>query len=156
MGFIDAIAACLRRTFDYKGRSRRAEYWWYSLVVGPVRALAIGFDNVGDDTFALVALFLWLAYFVLLVPHIAVAVRRLHDVNMRGWWLLVLLSAPVAALALPSAGNSGELWQNGIRFLYLIAGLWLLILFSMKGTEGDNRFGRDPLGTNKDVLAIFD
>ena len=54
------------------------------------------------------------------LPSLAVTVRRLHDTNRSGWWVLITL-------------------------IPYIGGIILLILLCLKGTEGDNRFGEDPL-----------
>lgn len=63
---------------------------------------------------------LLLVYSVLLfIPNLAVAVRRLHDQDKSGWWIL-------------------------IGFVPLIGGIWLLVLYLLDGTPGPNRFGPDP------------
>ena len=64
----------------------------------------------------------WLSYIysvALLVPGIAVGVRRLHDIGKSGWWLL-------------------------ISFIPLIGGIWLIILMAKEGDHGNNAFGPDP------------
>ena len=55
------------------------------------------------------------------IPNLAVAVRRLHDQDKSGWWIL-------------------------IGFVPLIGGIWLLVLYCLDGTPGPNRFGPDPKG----------
>ncbi len=55
-----------------------------------------------------------------IVPSLAVQVRRLHDIDKSGWWIL-------------------------ISFIPIIGAIWLIVWFCLKGTEGDNRFGSDPL-----------
>jgi uncharacterized membrane protein YhaH (DUF805 family) len=60
-----------------------------------------------------------IATLILLLPGIAVAVRRLHDMNHTGWWFLIVFT--------------------------LIGALILLVWFCFKGTDGPNRFGPDPL-----------
>ena len=55
----------------------------------------------------------------LIVPNIAVSVRRLHDTDRSGWWMLIVL-------------------------VPLIGGITLLVFFVLEGTRGDNRFGSDP------------
>ena len=64
-----AIALGFQRYFDFSGRSSRSEYWWWFLF----------FFLVGLIPFA--GLFL-------LVPNLAIGVRRLHDINRTGWWVL--------------------------------------------------------------------
>ena len=56
----------------------------------------------------------------LLVPGIAVAARRLHDIDRTGWWFLITLT--------------------------IIGNIWLIVWWCTKGTAGRNRFGPDPLG----------
>lgn len=55
-----------------------------------------------------------------LIPSVAVGVRRLHDLDRSGWWLLIML-------------------------IPLLGTLLLLIYFCLRGTVGPNRFGPDPL-----------
>jgi uncharacterized membrane protein YhaH (DUF805 family) len=57
---------------------------------------------------------------VTLVPYLAVCVRRLHDPDRSGWWLL-LWSVPLIGL------------------------IWLIVVCCLKGSDGENRFGTDPL-----------
>ena len=114
MTFQQSIRTCLNKYIDIEGRASRSEYWWFVLFNIIVSFIA----NVIDSA-------LWpgifgaLAGLALLAPGITVGVRRLHDRDMSGWWLL--------------------LWITGI------GGLVLLILFILRGTDGPNRFGPDPL-----------
>lgn len=82
MNFAAAVQSGFRKFANFKGRASRPEYWWWFLfnfiVVGAI-SLTFG-DNAGNG-----------ASLVLLLPSIAVGVRRLHDINRRGWWILVPL-----------------------------------------------------------------
>jgi len=111
-----AIRSAFARWNMFSGRAGGTEYWWFVLFGTIVFALAIGLDHVafGHD-----ALFGAMCTLVFLMPYIAVAVRRLHDTNRSGWWLL---------LALVPLGN-----------------IVLLIWFCMSST-GPNRFGPIPVG----------
>ncbi|MBR0693031.1 DUF805 domain-containing protein [Bradyrhizobium lablabi] len=73
-----------------------------------------------------------LAVLITLWPLVAVLVKRLHDLNVSGWWLLLVLAAPAVADAIHI-----KIW-----FPYL---LLLAVLGFLPGRSGDNRFGRDPL-----------
>ena len=84
------------RYAKFDGRAGRAEYWWFALaniiiwMIGVAIVAGIGFalaDALGI-LFGLVLMGYWLA---MIVPSIAVAVRRLHDTNKSGWWLLLAL-----------------------------------------------------------------
>lgn len=127
----------LRRYAEFTGRSRRREYWLF------VVFLVIGFIILGMlDTMlglggsasswhsasgsrvgagasfngGVLTIIFWLAT---LVPSLAVGVRRLHDTDRSGWWLLIAL-------------------------IPLIGGIVLLVFTLLEGTRGPNRFGPDP------------
>lgn len=118
------------RNFSFEGRARRAEFWWFvlfSIIIGialnfvstmvgltipimtdPYTGAAVGYPILG------------LVYsLATLIQSLALSVRRLHDRNMSGWWIL-------------------------IAFIPLIGGLVLLVFYILPGTQGDNKFGPDP------------
>ena len=124
--FAGSVNICLNKYADFNGRAPRSEYWWWVLFVF-LAALAAGIvAGVLDGLFGgrlfdrLVRLALFLAF---VVPNLAVAVRRLHDLNKSGWWLL-------------------------LGFIPAIGGLILLIFACLPGTPGANRFGADPLAAD--------
>lgn len=81
MSFIDAVKACFTKYFDFSGRAKRPEYWWFFLFCFLV-SLLLGY--VGE----MIAMLFSLATFL---PSLAVGARRLHDTNRSGWWLLLWL-----------------------------------------------------------------
>lgn len=120
----------LRRYADFSGRSRRKEYWFYTLgvtlvglllviamftVAGGTQGLAGGAD-VFAGPFAIVILLFGLALFI---PSLAVQVRRFHDQDKSGWFVL-------------------------LNFIPYIGGLIVLVFMLLEGTRGPNRFGEDP------------
>lgn len=110
------------RTFDFRGRARRKEYWLFVLLqlVIFVVAMALGLNLLpADDTVeSLIGLpLVHVAIFGL--PTLALQVRRLHDSDKSGWWVLVSL------------------------FPYLGLG-WIVFLMLQPGSWGPNRFGDDP------------
>ncbi len=110
-----------RRYADFEGRARRAEYWWFAL--GYFAALLI---------LGLLGGFLGIFLLVgAVVPSLAVNVRRLHDVDKSGWWILLG--------AVP-----------------LVGGIILLIWHCTQGTDGTNRYGPDPLDPAGDLAEVFD
>ncbi len=86
MGFVDAIKVCLSKYATFTGRATRAEYWWWVLfgvIVGAV------FGILGNSTFALVIR--GCVNLALIVPTLAVAWRRMHDIGKGGGWYFIVL-----------------------------------------------------------------
>lgn len=80
----------LRRAFDFNTRSTRAEFWWFTL-----------FEFVTAFGIALIVPFLSPLYsLLLLIPAIAVFIRRLHDIGKSGWWLLLIFVPLIGAIVL--------------------------------------------------------
>ena len=89
---LDFMLMPLKRYADFAGRSRRKEYWFFVLgtwvvmiVLSIVERMAGLSGMVGGAYGPLTALF----YLAILVPMIAVAVRRMHDQDKSGWWILL-------------------------------------------------------------------
>ncbi len=117
MGFSEAVGSCFSKYVTFSGRAVRSEFWYFALfqilanLVASTVDYSLGVNIVGPLFDIVVAL-----------PALAVAVRRLHDIDKSGWWVL--------------------LW-----FVPIIGWLFLLIWHCTKGTLGPNRFGPDPLPT---------
>lgn len=94
-----AYLDAMRRYFDFSGRSTRTQFWSFCLTV-----LGLGIAAIVLDTAVLGAskpsLFTWLVYFPHLIPSIAVTIRRLHDSDKSGWWILLGLVPLVGVVAL--------------------------------------------------------
>lgn len=128
MGFPDAVRTCLRRWSDFQGRARRPEFWWWVLANTAVNLVANALPG-------------WISVpvsLVMLVPTLAVATRRLHDVGRSGWWQLAIY-APLplmllgAALAVPAS----------LAFLVLLG--MLLFWLAKPGEEAANAYGPPAL-----------
>lgn len=133
MGFADAIRTCLGKYATFSGRASRSEYWWFYLFIVLVFAVLIildmtilGYDP--EDPLDYPVLF-FIGLLALFLPMLSAAIRRLHDTDRSGWWYL-------------------------ITFIPVIGGIVLLVFLILKGTEGTNRFGPDPLGQS--VGNVFD
>lgn len=128
MGLTDAVRTCLRRWSDFQGRARRPEFWWWVLANAGVNLLL----NLLPGWASL------LVSLVTLVPTLAVATRRLHDVGRSGWWQLAIylplpfmfLGAFIGAVA-------------GLAFLVLL-GL-LLFWLARPGETAANAYGPPAL-----------
>ena len=113
MTFGESVSTCIKKYFVFEGRASRSEYWWFQLIVSPSYFISTVFEN--DISY----IFLGITLFTL-IPAISAGVRRLHDTNRSGFFLL-------------------------ISFIPFIGGLILLFFLIPEGTKGKNRFGPDPL-----------
>jgi uncharacterized membrane protein YhaH (DUF805 family) len=143
MTFGSAISSGFANYANFKGRARRAEYWYWALFGTLLNIPALTLDPaIGFPSTSFVVTL------VLFLPGLAVHVRRLHDINLSGWWLLAvyaLASLPLPFLFLlsdPGQGAASPL----IAALIVSACFAVLIYWNCaKGTDGPNRYGADPL-----------
>jgi uncharacterized membrane protein YhaH (DUF805 family) len=123
MGFADAIRSGFRKYGNFSGRASRSEYWWwvvFALLVAVVAAVLDGLLFPGSIRGPYsVGVITVITSIALLLPGLAVSVRRLHDTDRSGWWLLLEV--------IPFIG-------------------WIVLLFFLAspGTLGVNRFGPPP------------
>ena len=108
----------IRRYIDFGGRADRPEFWWFGLINLTISLLiwAIGIAAFGFLTGELLAVLYGL---LTLLPVLGVDIRRLHDTNRSGWWMLISL-------------------------LPLVGGIILIVFFATAGTPEPNRFGPQP------------
>jgi uncharacterized membrane protein YhaH (DUF805 family) len=119
MGFAQAVQTCLQKYVGFSGRARRSEYWWFALfglIVSIVAGILDGAFGLMSD--ANVGVIGAIASLALLLPSIAVAIRRLHDTSRSGWWILIGL--------IP------------------IVGWIILIVFYVQDSNADNKYGPSP------------
>ena len=83
MSFVDAVRTCFSKYADFSGRARRSEYWWFALFYGLVTLVLVLLVYVTGSSLPM------LLILGLVVPTIAVSVRRLHDTSKSGWWYLL-------------------------------------------------------------------
>jgi len=101
MGFIDSVKSVLMNNFaNFEGRASRSEFWWFALFIfiagiplGMIDGMLFGWE-IGDP--------MWISNIFTLtafLPNLALSVRRTHDHNHSGWWLLVPFAILYFALA---------------------------------------------------------
>jgi len=121
---MDLVIECITKKYaTFSGRARRKEYWLFTLFVW-VGSFVLSLLDVAIGTFDVetgMGIISTVFSLVLLIPGIAVSVRRLHDTDRSGWWLLIV-------------------------FIPLIGAIVILIFAALRGTPHQNRFGNDPLG----------
>lgn len=111
----------LTKYAEFSGRSCRKEYWLFMLMLIIV-SMVLALIDITIDTFnEEIGMGVLSGIFILItiIPYFAVSVRRLHDTDRSGWWML--------AAVIP------------------IIGLIVLVFMCLKGTDGSNQYGSDPL-----------
>ena len=99
---------------NFNGRASRQEYWMFNLF-NFIFTIVVGFI----DGFLSLGFLSLLYVLAILIPGLAVFVRRLHDVNKSGWWFF-------------------------INFIPIIGAIWMLILLCTDGNPGENSYGPSP------------
>jgi len=111
----------LKKYAVFDGRARRKEYWFFYLFYLIIFVVLIFLDGMTGSLIETAGVGMLSGIFVLamIIPGLAVSVRRLHDTDRSGWWILISL-------------------------IPLIGGIWFLILMVLDGTSGQNQYGPDP------------
>ena len=145
-----AQPSILNLWFGFSGRVNRAKYWLVSLVNTGLllAALTMIFINVGMSSWSQAGvgvIVLVVLFVVAIVSGIAVGIKRLHDRDKSGWWILLFYVVPSI---LSSGGSaSGSLGAQGVLGLASLAlSIWGIVeLGFLRGTQGPNQYGPDPL-----------
>jgi uncharacterized membrane protein YhaH (DUF805 family) len=121
MNFVQAITAGFSNYVNFSGRAFRSEYWYWvlfivlgSIVAGIIDTGVLGYD-LGYGATPVSGIF----DLVTFLPGLAISIRRLHDIDRTGWWVLLALT--------------------------IIGAIVLIVWACQKGTAGANRFGPDGL-----------
>lgn len=121
---VEAYKKFWRQYADFKGRTSRADFWWWFLanyLIGMIFSFLMIMDNEG------IGVILYGIYSVaILIPSLAIGVRRLHDIDKSGWWYLITFAPCVGAIV-------------------------LFVFWCLPGTTGSNKYGPDPYAANVPV-----
>jgi uncharacterized membrane protein YhaH (DUF805 family) len=120
MDFGQAISAGFSKYMNFRDRAGRSEFWYWALFINILSIVGLVIDSILKTEMPIAV---WLVSLPTYIPTLAIGVRRLHDVDRTGWWIL-------------------------ISFIPLIGAIVLLIWWATKGTDGPNQFGPDPLAAN--------
>ena len=126
MSFFDAIENVFRNFINFSDRASRSEYWWFQLFF----FVALATADFIDEMFAITLdgpedIFGSIAFLGLIIPNLAVTVRRLHDLGYSGWFILLVF--------IPCLGS--------------IIGLVILVFMMVDGESQINVYGTVPTNT---------
>ncbi|MEH2474052.1 uncharacterized membrane protein YhaH (DUF805 family) [Nitrobacteraceae bacterium AZCC 2161] len=141
--------------FSFKGRINRGKYWlailiymlvWVAFVAAALMWLG-GLNTENLFSIAGAGLLIWLALIVLIVAGtwsgFATGIKRLHDRDKSGWWILVFWLGPSALSGIASSRADSSFVFHIAAFAVTIWGF--VELGCLRGTPGPNEFGPDPL-----------
>lgn len=114
VSFPEAVTLGFKRYIVFTGRSTRSEFWWWVLFV-VVSVLVLNLISPPIQFAFLI---------IILMPCISLGVRRMHDINRSGWWMLLF-----------------------VGFMVYVPLIILLILAAFPGNKGPNRYGPEPWTT---------
>jgi uncharacterized membrane protein YhaH (DUF805 family) len=116
MSFSEAVKSGFDHYVKFDGRASRPAFWWWYLfqIIAMVGAYIV-------DAILGTGFFYYIAALALILPSLSVAIRRLHDTDRSGWWILIGL-------------------------IPLIGFIVLLIFYLEKSNEGENKYGPNPQG----------
>ncbi len=130
MSFGQAVSSFFSNYANFQGRTRRSGYWWVVLFLVVISAVLWFVDlqlfaglwpqDLLDQGSGPISIVFGLA---IIVPVIALGVRRLHDTNRSGWWVL-------------------------LGFIPLIGSIVLFVFYVLDSTPGDNQYGPNPKGVD--------
>jgi uncharacterized membrane protein YhaH (DUF805 family) len=120
MNFTEAIKSGFQNYANFNGRNQRSAYWFWVLftVIGGIVTGLLDVAIMGSESWMPINSLFTLGT---IIPSLAVAARRLHDIDRSGWWQL-------------------------LHFVPLIGTIVLIVWWASRGTPGPNRFGPNPLG----------
>ena len=117
MKFTESVKTVYSKYATFSGRATRSEYWWFVLFLYATILCAVLLGvatGIDEPILALIGLFVVLSF----IPIVALRVRRLHDIGKSGWWIFLGL--------VPYIGE------------------FILFIFSVMGSDGENEYGPDP------------
>lgn len=160
---------CFKQYADFSGRARRKEFWWFNLInfiimmiliagwIWPVFSAGIEAGIEGADAPDIEALTLMLLkspflyiyiiyYLAILIPNIAVSVRRLHDIGKSGFWYFLPVGGSVLTMFANLASQSNMVLYIVLALIALAISIVFLVWMFMDSKYGPNQYGLNPKG----------
>jgi uncharacterized membrane protein YhaH (DUF805 family) len=126
---MDYFISAMKNYATFTGRARRSEYWFFYLFYFIFLVLAVILDNLLGITIEDTGIgpLYFVSILAMIIPGLAVTVRRLHDVGKSGWFYFIVL-------------------------IPIIGSIWLLVLMVTDGQPGRNKYGKNPKGIGNEVV----
>ena len=166
---------CLKQYADFNGRARRKEYWWFMLIntiitmilvicwMIPMFKMAFNAESGSEyDEWDVVRtmftnpfIYIYLVYYLaMLIPSIAVTVRRLHDIGKSGFWVFLSIGGSL----LGSVANMYQTANPTVAMVLLFIALAVTIVFLVwmftNSDYGPNQYGPNPKGEGNPTEEI--
>ena len=117
VSFGEAVNRAIAQNYcNFSGRSSRSEYWWYVLFTA---IISCGVSLIFSGNQTTMSIISGIVNLVLLLPGLGLCVRRLHDTNRSGWWIL-------------------------IGFIPVVGWILLIVWFCQDRQRGPNQYGPEP------------
>lgn len=160
---------CFKQYADFSGRARRKEFWWFSLInsiiglilvscwIWPIISVSIKAGIEGADAPDIEALTLMLLkspflyiyiiyYLAIIIPTIAVSVRRLHDIGKSGFWYFLPVGGSVLSMFASLASHSNMVLYFVLALIALAISIVFLVWMFIDSNYGPNKYGLNPKG----------
>jgi len=135
--------------FNFNGRVNRAKFWIAALIFAAINVVMAALDYATDQNVIVQAVNGMLSI-VILISSIAVGVKRLHDRNKSGWYLLLFYLVPsilvVIGVLIGAFMEDSTIIATVLGLLAFAIGVWAFIeMGCLRGTIGVNQYGPDPV-----------
>jgi uncharacterized membrane protein YhaH (DUF805 family) len=155
--------------FGFSGRINRAKYWlaalfWFLVAIAAfgvvifligVGASDFSADDIGGviAAFGLGILVIAIVLIAMLISYFAVGIKRLHDRNKSGWWILLFYAGPLVLNVIGGSSQS-DVVSSFLALASFAITIWALVeLGFLRGTVGLNQYGPDPLATEQAAVV---
>ena len=160
---------CFKQYADFSGRARRKEFWWFTLInfiigmilvigwIWPIFSASIEASIDGADapdvtelTLRLMKspfLYIYIIYYLaILIPSIAVSVRRLHDIGKSGFWYFLPVGGSMLSMFASLSSQYNMVLYAVLALIALAIAIVFLVWMFIDSNYGPNKYGLNPKG----------